>query len=260
MFPLDVSLRALVPSNIGEDHGHHASRWDPQHGFYDRDSYLTFQYDDFLQFPDPPFGASDTAESWDQEPLSIIASELCGDPTTYPEPKQEIFFDGGLSDSILVRQDTSSGNAKSVLQPSCWHQCPDCHKQFTAERLRTHRKPRAPGQAPSCKSRYPCPAEQCGKDYADKPGLARHVRQCRHLNADGQNPAGYQCHCGKSFGRWDKFVAHHKRGCWSVEDQQRHAVRYVCQCKESFQSFSSFLEHHRSEYKKVGRPKKTPSM
>jgi hypothetical protein len=114
---MDVPLQAPVPSDIGEDDHCHASRWDSQHGLYYGGPYLTFQCDDFLQFPHPLFGASGTTGSWGPEPLDTLASA----------PR-----DGHRQDS----EHTGSDNTKPVLQPSSWHQCPDCHKQFTAERLR----------------------------------------------------------------------------------------------------------------------------
>lgn len=120
---------------------------------------------------------------------------------------------------------------------------------------RSHLKPRRPGQPPVCQIRFTCPAEQCGKHYADKPGLARHARECRYLTGGAGGPGKYRCVCDKPFARWDKFTAHHGRVCAKV--RQPGPGRYTCQCSASFDNFASFLEHHKSEYKKVGRPKKS---
>ncbi|KAK4209167.1 hypothetical protein QBC37DRAFT_378350 [Rhypophila decipiens] len=144
------------------------------------------------------------------------------------------------------------------------HRCARCNKLFfTAEGLRSH-VDLLKHRRPSCRVRYSCPARECANDYADKRGLARHIKTCKIRSAAADAPehqrdeSFWVCACGKEFRRWDKLTEHHRR------HRKPMVGPYLCRCSghcsASFHDFASFFAHYKSGRKKGGRPKNATTM
>ncbi len=185
------------------------------------------------------------------------------------------------------RSQADRSNPKLPITPERFPKCEGCNKEFTraalkcvcsrhafppvslpfpkltlaSRRTRTHLKRQRPDQPPPCKTRFPCPARDCDKDYARPRELERHKAQCRSLNpptGDGRRRPLYQCICGRTFphSRWDKFTEHHKRMCEAPRVPPPAGNQFICQCGKEVGDFASFKEHRTTHYKPVGRPRK----